>query len=44
MQMEHVTNVETAIGTIYEKTEKIVVKNQRTKRCKNALKMMQAVG
>ena len=44
MQMEHVTNTEIVIGTIYQKTEKIDVKDQRTKRRKSALKMMQAVG
>ena len=44
MQMEHVTNTETVIGTIYQKAEKIGVKNQRTKRRKNALKIMQTVG
>ena len=36
MQIEHVTNTETVIGTKYRKTEKIMV--QKTKRTKKIAK------
>ena len=44
MQIEHVTNAETVIGTNYSKTEKIGMKNQKNKKqCKNALKIKKQV-
>ena len=45
MQIEHVTNSETVIGTNYWKSEKIGMKSQKNKkRCKNALKNKNASG
>ena len=45
MQIGHVTNTETVIGTKYWKTLKNCMKNQKSKkRCKNALKTKNARG